>query len=113
MTIKLKSSSAPKPPKHLSGEAREVWLSLAEEYAISDAGGLLLLNGVCECLQRVREAQAMLAKDGSVTADRWGQLKPHPAAAQERDARSGMLSSLRQLHLDIEPLKAIGRPGKG
>jgi hypothetical protein len=43
-------------------------------------------------------------------ADRFGQPKVHPAVLIERDARGQMLAALRDLHLDLEPLR--DRPGR-
>ena len=33
--------------------------------------------------------------------DRWGQTKPHPLLATERDARAGFLAGMRALGLDV------------
>ena len=60
---------------------------------------------------RAEAARALLERDGITILDRWGQVKPHPAAAIERDARSGLLAALRALNLDVEPLRdRAGRP---
>lgn len=56
------------------------------------------------------EANALIKQHGIVIADRFGQLRPNPACTVERDSRSAMLSSLRALNLDLEPLAGIGRP---
>ncbi len=59
----------------------------------------------------MRQAQTMLAKDGAVVLDRFGQMKSHPATVTERDSRAQMLMALRQLNLDLEPRNAHpGRP---
>ena len=61
---------------------------------------------------RMREAQAALAKDGLTVADRFGQIKVHPLTVVERDSRSQMMAALRALNLDVQPLRDIpGRPG--
>ena len=102
------------PPKTLSPEARGWWRRLCREYGIEDAGGCLLLQTALESLDRLREAQKSIAKDGAVTTDRFGQQKAHPLLAAERDARAQMLMALKQLNLDVEPLRdRPGRPGKG
>jgi glutathione S-transferase len=45
-------------------------------------------------------------------ADRFGQPKPHPLLATERDARAQFLAALKALNLDLEPLRdRVGRPG--
>ena len=107
----LKKSAIPTAPKTLSTEARSWWRRLATEYGIQDEAGQLLLQTALEAFDRLRSAQRTIKQDGPTVTDRWGQIKPHPLLAAERDARSGMLQSLRALNLDLEPLKDIGRPG--
>ncbi len=110
--IKQLATTKPKPPSDLSKEAAGLWQSLATEYDISDAGGLLLLNVAMEAFSRMREAQKLLAEFGPITTDAKGLMKPSPAIAIERDSRRGLLSAMRQLNLDILPLRdRVGRPG--
>ncbi len=102
----------PKPPKTLSREAAALWRGLISEYGIADEGGLLLLGTALEAFTRMRQAQAALDKDGLVIQDRFDQFKAHPATIIERDSRAQMLTALRHLNLDLEPLRgAPGRPG--
>ena len=100
-----------KPPKQLGTAGKALWRSLLREYSISDAGGLALLTAACESLDRADEARQRIAADGAFTPDRFGQLRAHPAIAVERDARGQVLQALKQLNLDIEPLRqSAGRP---
>jgi hypothetical protein len=100
------------PPKGLSAAAKRWWWRLLDEHDITDAAGLLLLEQALRCFDRAEGARALLDADGAVVRDRWNQLKQHPAAAIERDSRSGTLQALRALNLDLEPLReAPGRPG--
>lgn len=89
-------------PAHLSEEARKWWQRIMRDYAIADPGGLLTLQTGLEAFDRLRSAQAQIAKDGQTVEDRFGQQKPHPLLAAERDARSQLLMSLRALNLDME-----------
>jgi P27 family predicted phage terminase small subunit len=108
----VKPVGLPAAPKGLTPEARRWWRKLTGEYDIRDEGGLLLLETALTALDRMRQAQAQIAKDGPIVRDRWGQAKPHPATVVERDSRTGMLAALRAMHLDLEPLhKGPGRPG--
>jgi len=104
----MKSSKAP-PPRHLSVKAKAWWRRLVNEWVLDDAG-LLILQAGLEALDRMIEAQAILKVDGSITEDRFGQKKQHPATLVERDSRSAMLAALKQLHLDLEPAGGLGRP---
>ncbi len=101
-----------KPPKTLSVEARRMWSRMLAEYDLADEAGLMILQTGLEAFDRMRGAQAAILKDGIVVRDRWGQTKPHPAASIERDSRAQYLGALKQLNLDMEPLRdGPGRPG--
>jgi len=94
----------------LSAEAKRWWRRITAEYALDDEAGRLLLQTALEAFDRMRECQAAIGQDGAVVEDRFGQKKPHPALTAERDSRSQMLAALKQLNLDLEPLK--NRPGR-
>lgn len=101
------------PPEVLSAEAADWWRRIIAEFDLDDAGLLILRSGL-EALDRMREAQALIAKHGLVAPDRFGQLKPNPAATIERDSRMAMFGALKRLNLDLEPLQdGPGRPPKG
>jgi P27 family predicted phage terminase small subunit len=91
----------PKPPRSLSKEAKGIWASVVGEWSL-DRAGLLVLGQALESLDRMRQAQRVLAKEGIVCADRFGQPKQHPATIVERDSRAAMLRAFRQLNLDIK-----------
>jgi P27 family predicted phage terminase small subunit len=99
-----------KPPKHLSAPARRWWAEMQKEYQISDAGGISLLNVAADAWQRATEARELIRTDGAVVLDRFGQKVPHPAVRIEHGARAQLLQALKQLNLDLEPVKAPGRP---
>jgi P27 family predicted phage terminase small subunit len=103
--------SEPRPPAHLSREAKSLWRRLVHEYDIQDAGGLAVLLQACESLDRLRQAQAAIAGTGPLLLDRFGQQKAHPMLVTERDSRSAFMQALKHLGLDIEPLR--DRPGPG
>jgi hypothetical protein len=98
-------------PKGLSRPAAAFWRSLRDEYDIRDAGGLQTLLVAAQAFERLQAARAILDRDGLVVEDRYGRPKAHPAAGIERDARSGLLKALASLHLDLEPVGKVGRPG--
>ena len=107
---KLKESRQ-SPPKDLSRAAQEWYRRLTTEFEIRDEAGLLLLETAMRAYDRAETARSLLERDGVTISDRWGQTKVHPAAAIERDARSGLLAALRALNLDVEPLRdRAGRP---
>jgi hypothetical protein len=68
-----------------------------------------LLDKTSEALDRMRAAQTLLKRDGLVLKGR-----AHPASVIERDARLAMLRAVRQLGLDLEPVRdQPGRPPGG
>ncbi len=103
-----------KPPGHLRDPGRQLFEGIREEYGIDDAGGLALLTVAAECLDRLRAAQESIDKHGAVVTDRYGGLKAHPSVQIEKDARNGLMAALKQLNLDLEPLRdQRGAPARG
>lgn len=102
------------PPRGLSAEARKLWKDILREYSITDPAGLSILRAGLESFDRASTAKRLLDVEGAVVRDRWGQSKVHPAAGVDRDSRAAWLSALKQLNLDLEPLRdGPGRPGGG
>ncbi len=99
------------PPAHLSPEAKGWWARVISGWDLDDPS-LLLLESALELFDRMRQAQRLIKKDGMVVKDRFGQRRPHPACLIERNSKLGMLRHLRELGLDLEPIRdTIGRPG--
>ncbi len=97
-------------PKHLSREAKAWWTAILHEFNVDDAPGLLLLQTAMEAFDRMRDAQDAIKQHGMVFTDRYGQCRPNPACGVEKDARGQMLTALKSLNLDLEPLR--GGPGR-
>ncbi len=95
-------------PEHLSDEASGWFRAIDEAYVLDDHGRWLL-TVACEAFDRMREAQAVLERDGITCTGRAG-LRVHPCVLIERDSRVAMLTSLRALCLDVEPPR--DRPGR-
>ncbi|HEY7116563.1 MAG TPA: hypothetical protein VH475_08255 [Tepidisphaeraceae bacterium] len=97
-------------PSGLSAESVAWWERLVAEFNFGDES-LLLLQQALMCLDRVREAQAIIAAEGVVVKDRFNQPKQHPATVVEAGAHAGLVRYFRALNLDIEPLHdGPGRP---
>lgn len=92
------------PPEHLSAEAKRLWGELRADFCLDDSAGLMLLRSALEAFDLAQTARRLLAKEGPVMKDRWGQAKPHPAASIERDARTQMHGALRLLKLAPEAI---------
>lgn len=100
----------PEAPDGLSDEAKGWWGKFVSGWDL-DESALLILETALQALDRLREAQVELAKNGIVLLDRFGQSKLNPAVLVERDSRSAMLTALKSLGLDLEPVHSgPGRP---
>lgn len=87
-----------------------MWASITAAYSIEDEAGLLLLQTAMESFDRMRQAQAVIAKEGITINDRFGQPRQHPATLVERDAKNQLMKALAALHLDLAPSDAVGAP---
>jgi P27 family predicted phage terminase small subunit len=97
----LKAKS-PKAPAHLSESTRLWWRSVVREYELQPHH-MRLLQACGECWDRLQQARELLARDGLVVEGREGGMRPHPAAAIERDSRIAFARLIRELDLDVEP----------
>jgi P27 family predicted phage terminase small subunit len=100
-----RSAVPPAPPRHLSAAAKRLWTRLRGDFMLDDEAALLILQSALEAYDRVQEARAIIARDGAVTKDRWGQLKQHPATLVEASARAQMHAALRLLRLSPDMLE--------
>ncbi len=76
-----------------------MWREMGGDFEQWDSAGLAALRSALEAHQRARQARLAIDKDGQVWRDRFGQLRPHPLLAVERDARAAFLAALRTLRL--------------
>jgi phage terminase small subunit len=97
----------PKPPNELSPEAGRLWRAILGDYTLDEAA-LMVLTATLQARDRAEQARQTLAAEGAIQADRFGQKKPHPALAIERDSTLAMMRGFRLLGFDQEP-----RAGKG
>src|SRR6516165_7503729 len=100
------------PPANLNKTGRDLWQSVMNEYDIRDSGGQQMLQQICEAADRVAEFSAIIKRDGPVVRTKMGP-RDHPLLKHEQAARSFIVRSLSRLGLDVEPLKAVGRPTAG
>lgn len=85
-------------PRHLSEEARAFYRKIVTGWDLGD-DGLQILLIAAESLDRLRDAQTLIRRDGLTLKGTRG-LKPHPAVGVERESRAAFLQALRQLNLD-------------
>ena len=101
----------PIAPGHLSEDGQKKWAELIEAFLIDDAEGLEILRFGLEARDRATKAREEIDKMGMTVVDKFGQVKPHPLLATERDSRAAYLAALKQLKLEPDPGKNKG-PGR-
>jgi phage terminase small subunit len=89
----------------LSPESRALYDRLVDEWRIVDSAGSCTLMVAMQALDRLHEAQALIASEGLMITDRFGQKKAHPATTVEREARAGLMQCFKALNLDLESLE--------
>ena len=88
-------------PGHLKRSTRQWIHGLMAEYELEDHH-LRLLILAAESWDRCCQAREMIEAEGLTVADRFGQLRPHPAVAIERDSRIAFARMLRETGLEVE-----------
>ena len=110
MARKTPANPTLNPPSCLGDTATSWWRKVQGEFNITDAPGAALLEQAARALDRAEKARAAIDRDGLTVTDRFGCVKHHPLLPHLRDAESSFRSSLRDLRLDVELPKAVGRP---
>lgn len=90
----------PKPPAHLSPDARRWWRGVVTAYELQPHQ-LPVLQAAAEAWDRKEQAREALTRDGLTMTTRLGEVKAHPAVAIERDSRVAYLRAVRELALDV------------
>jgi len=88
-------------PKHLKGEPLEFYKSVVADFEI-EPHHQKLLTMACDCLQRVIDARADIAKSGATFKDRYGQLKQSPSCKIEVDNKILFARLIREMQLDVD-----------
>ena len=96
-------------PAHLRPATAKWWRQVAGSYEL-EPHHLRLLTLAGEAWDRCQQAREILANEGPVIADRFGQARAHPAVAIERDSRIAFARMVRELGLDTEPPTEAARP---
>lgn len=102
------------PPRRdsLSPKAR-AWLAALSAGWVFDPRETEVLRAAAEAWDRYHQAKAQIDKDGPTVADRFGQLRVHPAHVVERDSRAAFLQALRQLEfVESKPAELLRLPAR-
>jgi phage terminase small subunit len=99
-------NSQPKPPKHLTREAKAQWQKFYESSDM-DAQGLLLLNTLAEQFDLMRAAQNLIRTEGLIVVEKTAagheKKRPHPAVEVQSKAAAAMMRAWRLLGFDQLP----------
>jgi phage terminase small subunit len=83
-------------PLWLGSAGRGMWHAVVTEYELNEAE-LSMLGSLAKLADRAAEAREILSRDCLVTRDRWGQEKPHPAVAIERESSAQSARLLQRM----------------
>ena len=97
------------PPATLGKTGASLWRTIMSEYAIEDGGGREILLQGCSAADRAAECAVLIIEDEADGAHSHGG-KDHPLLKHELAARVFVCQCLHKLGLDIEPVRAPGRP---
>ena len=89
------------PPVELTGGRLKLWNDVRTRWALEPASENILRNA-CESLERAAVYGEIVRQEGGVYRDRFGGIKPHPAAMLERDFRGLAARQLAQLAARME-----------
>ena len=98
-----------KAPKHLERATKAWWRALVDEYEL-EPHHVRLLTLAAEAWDRCQQARQVLAEKGLTYEDRFLQPHQRPECGIERDSRIAFARLMRELALDVEPPRQLGRP---
>ena len=70
----------------LTGERKRLWDDVRSRFDLESASESILRNA-CESLERAAQLSEQVDREGATFRDRFGGIKPNPAAMLERDFR--------------------------
>ena len=107
------SASRPEPPSHLGADGLALWSGVQHDYQITDPAGLELLRQAAEACDRIASVRRQIDQQGELLVVK-GVPRVNPLCAVERDQRAALVRCIRNLNLDLEPLRdRPGRPSAG
>jgi hypothetical protein len=103
------SSTTPQPPRKFGAPGLNLWNGVQGEYRVDDSAGREMLAQACEAADRVARLAAKINADGEIVETESGP-RPHPLLKDELAGRAFICRTLRQLGLNLEPVRSVGRP---
>jgi hypothetical protein len=97
------------PPASLSAVGRSLWTDIVSAYEFGDRASYEVLAQACIAADRAEACRVRIDKDGELLRTQLG-VKEHPLLKHELQLRAFVCRSLQRLGLDLEPIRAPGRP---
>jgi hypothetical protein len=98
------------PPAGLGAAGVAFWRRVQREFAICDVGGSMLLQQICEAIDRIESLRSAINADGPVQHSRAGGLRGHPLLQSEIQNRAFIARSLERLGISVQEIKPQGHP---
>src|SRR6516165_1028713 len=97
VSTRFQPKEALPPPEELSKDGQDLWSSVMKEYQIDDSGSLALLAQACHEADKATYFAKIVAKDGPLQKNKYGELKSHPLLKYEAQARQFVVKTLQLL----------------
>lgn len=94
----------------LSAKARKLKADFLDHWDLTDPSGIAILNELCACFDRLADAKKLLARNGHITVDRFGQQKLSAAAMAVNFETANYIRWTKALGLEVEGQE--DRPGR-
>jgi hypothetical protein len=105
--IPLRKTTA--PPRKLGKHGRQLWDAVTGEVVVEDAAGIEMLTLTCQALDRAENCREQIDRDGELLRTKAG-IKENPLLKTELANRAFVVRTMSRLGLELDPVKAIGRP---
>ena len=115
--LHLVSPAQPEPddngmPHDLGPDGARLWQRVQSEFDVQDIGGLTLLEQAARALDRAERCRRVIDDQGEAIKFKGGGVREHPLLRAELQNRALVARLISKLGIDLEPVKAIGRPPK-
>jgi phage terminase small subunit len=100
----------PEPPRHLGEHGMALWKRVVETYAFDDPGSTETLFQACAAVDRAERCREQIDRDGEMIKAKTG-MRSNPLLRDELANRAFAVRALARLGMDLEPVRAPGRPG--
>jgi len=98
-----------KPPDYLKKSGKKFFKEISNTYELEEHH-LKILALASQCLDRLDQARSQIESEGIFLKSRFDKLYLNPATKLEKENKVLFARLIRELNLDIELPKGLGRP---